>query len=95
MMNKAVVILVGLLLMVIVPPFIVYLFKRRKNFDSRSEIMNSLCPNPDQVLIEIEPEEEPDPDEEEDSPGYPEPVRDDRIRRVRQYRKTNPKLHFR
>lgn len=95
MMNEAVVILVGLLLMVIVPPFIAYLFKGRKNFDSNSEITSSLSPIPDQVLIEIEPEEEPDPDEEEYPPGYPEPDRDDRIRRVRQYRKTNPKLHFR
>ena len=95
MMNEAIVILVGLFLMVIVPPFIVYLFKKRKNYDTDLEILESLMQNPDRVMIEHETGEESEYYEEEELPRYTEFDRDERISRVKQYRKTNPRLHFR
>lgn len=94
MMNEAIAILAGLLLMIILPPVIVFLFKKSGRHESDPYALELMTRNPDDYFTAVDISAGADEFEEQTEPPVQEPERDEFLRQVKYSRKTNPKLHF-
>ncbi len=95
MIYETVFIIVGLLVLVVVPPFIVYLFKNRGTQQLDAEVLEMMTRDPNKPVNRADGLNDPGFHNSGDTARKAGSNPDENIKTVKQHRKTNPKLHFR